>query len=429
MQFLECASFIMTPSISQRFVRSPASGGVLSTGTRLPRERNFLTLLCVSSFLVRLLVGGVIYFAGYTGYFAADATSYDAIGWIIARSWAGDLQNPKPIFLNLSNLGLHGMYYWVAGIYSVIGHMFFTAVVIQIVIISFTPLLVYLIAREVYGSIKVAKVASLLVAFLPCMVIWSCSLLKDPIVVFLLCITVFCTLKTQRRTQFRYLLPGAAAMMLIYPIRGYVFYFILLSVVGALLLARFGRGVSITKYFVRIGGIAFIGATLFFLDFDRIAGQQAKLNVFEMMQLSRSDLAHRAASGYEEKADISTIGAAIAFLPRGVIYLLFAPFPWQIGSTRQMLAIPDTVLWYGLFPFCLSGLVYTLRRHLRDTVIVLLFVAQLTFFYAIFIGNIGTAHRQRTQVLVFYLIFAAVGLVCWRQRKRGPGGTIADSRG
>ncbi len=413
-------------STSTRSVRHPTSGEFPRTGTRSRGERNFLTGLYVASFAIRLLVGGAIYLAGYTGYFAADATSYDAIGWIIARSWAGDLQNPKPIFLNLSNLGLHGMYYWVAGIYSVIGHAFFAAVVIQIAVISFTPLLIYMIAREVYSSIKVAKAASLLVAFLPCMVIWSSSLLKDPIVVFLLCITVFCTLKTQRRTQFRYLLPGAAAMMLIYPIRGYVFYFILLSVVGALLLSRFGRGVSVTNYFVRVGGIAFIAVTLFFLDFDSIAGQQARLNVFEMMQSSRSDLAHRAASGYEEKADISTIGAAMAFLPKGIIYLLFAPFPWQTGSTRQMLAIPDTLLWYGLFPFCLSGLVYTLRRHLRDTIIILLFVAQLTFFYAIFIGNIGTAHRQRTQILVFYLIFAAVGLVSWRQRKRGRG-TIADS--
>jgi len=244
----------------------------------------------------------------------------------------------------------------------------------------------------------------------------------------LLCLTVFCTLKLQQQLKLRYLLPGSAAMLLIFPIRGYVFYFILLAVVGSLFMSRFGRGASATAYFVRLAAIAFLAIMLFALDFDRIATQQLNANVWERIQISRLDLAQSAASGYETKANISTLSGAIAFLPKGMAYLLFAPFPWQSGSVRQMLALPETLLWYGLFPFCIIGILYTARRHFRDTIVIFLFVIQLTCFYGIFIGNVGTAHRQRTQIFVFYLIFTAAGLVHSRRKNRMPDGTIAGLR-
>jgi hypothetical protein len=33
----------------------------------------------------------------------------------------------------------------------------------------------------------------------------------------------------------------------------------------------------------------------------------------------------------------------------------------------------------------------------------------LTLAYSVFQGNVGTAYRQRSQLLIFYFIFAAVG--------------------
>jgi hypothetical protein len=40
----------------------------------------------------------------------------------------------------------------------------------------------------------------------------------------------------------------------------------------------------------------------------------------------------------------------------------------------------------------------------------------LTLAYSIFQGNVGTAYRQRSQILVFYFIFAAVGAVLLKER-------------
>jgi hypothetical protein len=215
-------------------------------------------------------------------------------------------------------------------------------------------------------------------------------------------------------------------MLLVFPIRGYVFYFVLLSVVGTLLMSRFGKTASLTGYMARLGGLALICIILLALGFDKIANEQINAKLLDQVQASRLDLSRSARSGFEEAADVSTIGGALAFLPKGIIYLLFAPFPWQGGSLRMMLALPETLFWYALFPYCLIGMVYTARKHLRDALVVFLFVMQLTCFYGVFIGNVGTAHRQRTQVYVFYLIFTSAGLVYSRRKNRHILGTIQD---
>ncbi|MDT5271945.1 MAG: hypothetical protein QOH49_4131, partial [Acidobacteriota bacterium] len=37
--------------------------------------------------------------------------------------------------------------------------------------------------------------------------------------------------------------------------------------------------------------------------------------------------------------------------------------------------------------------------------------------YSVFQGNVGTAYRQRSQLLVFYFIFVAVGVVLVQERR------------
>jgi len=113
---------------------------------------------------------------------------------------------------------------------------------------------------------------------------------------------------------------------------------------------------------------------------------------------------------------VSTVGGALSALPVGLVYLLFAPFPWAITGVRQMLTVPETLVWYALMPSFVRGLLYTVRNRLRDTLPILVFAAALTGAYALFQGNVGTAYRQRTQVTMFYFIFMAVGLVERRRR-------------
>jgi hypothetical protein len=47
----------------------------------------------------------------------------------------------------------------------------------------------------------------------------------------------------------------------------------------------------------------------------------------------------------------------------------------------------------------------------------LIFSTMLTLVYSLFQGNVGTAYRQRSQLLVFYFIFVAVGIVLFQEKR------------
>jgi heme O synthase-like polyprenyltransferase len=48
---------------------------------------------------------------------------------------------------------------------------------------------------------------------------------------------------------------------------------------------------------------------------------------------------------------------------------------------------------------------------------ILIFTVMLTVAYSVFQGNVGTAYRQRAQLLVFYFIFVAVGFVLMKEKR------------
>jgi hypothetical protein len=103
-------------------------------------------------------------------------------------------------------------------------------------------------------------------------------------------------------------------------------------------------------------------------------------------------------------------------MPLGMSYLLFAPFPWQLASLRQSITLPEMIVWWASFPLLVLGVWFTLSYRLRQALPILLFTTMLTFAYSIFQGNVGTAYRQRSQILVFYFIFVAVGAILLKER-------------
>jgi hypothetical protein len=135
------------------------------------------------------------------------------------------------------------------------------------------------------------------------------------------------------------------------------------------------------------------------------------------IQLSRVDLATSAESGYGEDLDVSTTEGALAALPIGFTYLMLAPFPWEMNNFRQLITLPEVILWWLSIPFLISGLVFTIRNRLRGSIAILLFSLMLTLAYSIFLGNVGTAYRQRTQIQVILFIFIAVGWTLYKERR------------
>jgi hypothetical protein len=129
------------------------------------------------------------------------------------------------------------------------------------------------------------------------------------------------------------------------------------------------------------------------------------------------DAASSAQSGFAKDVDVSTTQGALATIPVGLFYLLFAPFPWQFVSLRQSITLPEMIIWWASFPLLVLGLWFSVRYRLRQISPILIFTVMLSLAYSVFQGNIGTAYRQRAQLLVFYFIFVAVGFVLLLEKR------------
>jgi hypothetical protein len=149
----------------------------------------------------------------------------------------------------------------------------------------------------------------------------------------------------------------------------------------------------------------------------RSASLQYERYNLAVLQRSRLDQARSADSGFGRDVDVSSTSGALSTIPMGVLYLLFAPFPWQVTSLRQSITLPEMVVWWASFPLLVLGLWFSIRYRLRMISPILIFTVMLTLAYSVFQGNVGTAYRQRAQLLVFYFIFVAVGYVLVKEKR------------
>src|SRR5215207_6378164 len=388
------------------------AGLLLSNGAG--EQRPFLMKVFVAGLLLRMAVGVIINGFELQEFFGGDALTYDWLGGHLVEAWRGDLPM-MPEMKQWALAGGWGMVYLVAAIYGVVGRNMLAVQFFNAVVGAATAPVIFLCARQIFQNVRVAKVAALAVAFYPSLVLWSSQGLKDGPIVFLLALSMLATLKLGQRFSAKYVAVMLFALYGLLSFRFYIFYMTAAAVCGAFVI---GMRPQTTRNLLRQFLIVLaLGLGLTYMGVLRTANNQFDTYAdLEAVQRSRADLVRSANSGFGEDVDVSTASGALGAVPLGVTYLLFAPFPWQLASLRQSITLPEMIIWWVSFPLLLMGIWFTLKYRLRQALPILLFTTMLTLAYSIFQGNVGTAYRQRSQLLVFYFIFVAVGAVIMRER-------------
>lgn len=390
--------------------------GALFIVSRLD-DHQFLVRLFVCALLLRVMLAAVFFVLQIDAFFGPDIPTFDEVGYATLQVWKGN-----PYFKEISRdfLSINGtpwgMIYMVAGIYGILGRNLLGIQFTNAIFGAATVIVVYLCAQHVFNNRKVARLSGLIVAFFPSLVLWSSIAMKDAPIVFMLVMAMYATLKLGEQLHVKYLLILVAAMVGILSFRFYIFYMLVAAVGGAFIIGM--REVTTQSFARQLAIVLCIGLAMTYIGVFRTASTQLETYAnLEAVQRSRSYLSKAGQSGFAEDEDVSTMSGAVRALPKGFVYLLFAPFPWDFGSLRQSLALPEMLIWYALFPLFVLGTWFTMRFRLRQALPILLFTALLTFAYALTQGNVGTAYRQRAQLLVFYFIFAAVGAVLLVERR------------
>lgn len=377
----------------------------------------FLVRLFIAALLVRMILGiGIFVFNGQE-FFGGDAITYDTFGQAQSLGWAGDKYSAA--LASRFTLGLGsgwGMVYLVGAVYTVLGRNMLAVQLMNSVFGAVTAVLIFLCAHHVFKNARVARVAAIAVAFYPSLVLWSSQGLKDGPIVFCLALAILSTLKLGEKLSLRYVVALVCALLALLSLRFYVFYMICAAIAGAFVIGM--QAITATSFARQFGAVLLVGLALTYFGVTRSAGVQLeRYGNLERLQRSRSDMATSADSGFGRDVDVSTTSGALSTIPTGMLYLLFAPFPWQVGSLRQSITLPEMVIWWASFPMLVLGLWFAIRYRLRVISPILLFTVMLTISYSVFQGNVGTAYRQRAQLLVFYFIFVAVGFVLLKEKR------------
>jgi hypothetical protein len=378
------------------------------------------------SFGLRFLVG----IAGWmlTQYsdvpFLEDAKNYEKLAAEVAESWMAGDSAPW-----LTTALTDGHQPWL--IVVLLAICFFLAggakitplaILIYCLVTAWAPVLTYKISLQLGVPAKGAKLSGWLVALSPAFAFWAGALYKEGLILVVLNLAIYQLLVLQERWRPWSLVILLACIPAMFALRFYLAILLGLVFVLGLLLGRRGSAGAgggsdvVLRQFAL--AVCFVLA-LVALGFTDRARKYLPSDINEglsQMEVSRRDLSD-APSGYLQNETISTPEQAVAFFPVGLFYFLTVPWPWQTGSLRQNLAIPDTAFWIVLYPLVLVGMRQGLRRNLQGTLLILVTTLSITSFYALWIANIGTAYRLRVQVWVLWAVFAGWGwsaLKGWR---------------
>jgi hypothetical protein len=331
-----------------------------------------------------------------------DANFYEEAGSIVAQDW---LRGRSSVWLDDAierNRNGWVMVAVIAACYTAMGGIRFLPALIALfcLVTSWAPVLTYRIGRQLGQQPATARVGARLVAYSPAFAFWSGALYKEGLILLVLNLLVYHALRLQANPRTRSVLVVCGCLLSLLGLRFYLAALAALTVLPNLVF--FGmRGTPASRNSGKLllrQALTVILLVQALVDFGRKDSILDELPTSTEAALGRIDKSRRDlavySSRYLEDADVGTPEKALAFMPVGTLYFLTVPFPWQSGSLRQNLVIPETLCWLALYP--------------------------LIVFYGIYVGNIGTAYRMRIQVWLLASLFVGWGWEQVRSTSRKP---------
>lgn len=376
-------------------------------------EWEWLMLLTYSAFLIRLAFAvGIYFFAPDRNYLAEDQVGYDIMPQWLMNYWFGN--GPRPEYLysgfrgitRIGYLGMVAIQYWIFDVSFVVPRVF------NCMAGAFLALYAFRITQRTYG-LNAAKIAGVLTAFFPSLILWSSLNMRDIWIALAIVIIAWHAVLLRDKMSISSIVVIAGCLMWIQMNRAYLVPIMGLTVAGSFI---FGRAREWYKDLLILSTMLMaVAAVLYFFQ----VGSGMEFVDLEAVNRQRLILAKASVgkSGYLGDIDISNPVNMIIYSPLLLAYFLFSPFPWDIRGVRQLLTLPEMIVWYACIPFVIMTIVDTFKDKTRKGFTLLMPMVIITISFALSSGNMGLSYRYRAQVVTLFLIFAAAGFAKWRVGK------------
>ncbi len=412
----------LTMFILKRYVKNDDDFKFLISAITVSILIRFICVIVLETFLIKNNM--LIKVFGYqTPDMFGDSGYYSLRSWWMAQSWMGNpLPNDVAKEIALKEYGHHGYLYFLASIYYFFG---FNTILSKLFTSFFGILLsvnVFFIAKHISGNVLTRKIAFILTAFWPTLLLWSMTSLKDiPIVFFysLLILAIFKFLRMRLSEKKDYLALGLIFFIIAIAIflrRILNILFILPFFVALVMRFRFVRRIAMAGCVILII-YAFFNPNLM-LAFKTWINERVVIfhkgsiitggNTVKIFADKYYLFISGVPGGYYYYVSLPEL---IKGSLKGVPLPLIQPLPHRMGlnMTRRMALSGLMGAWYIALIAAIGGCVKLLVSGPRRKEVVILILAILSTSLSIMLttGNIGAIMRWRSLIEPFVLIFTA----------------------
>ncbi|PIV39912.1 MAG: hypothetical protein COZ98_03060 [Candidatus Omnitrophica bacterium CG_4_8_14_3_um_filter_43_15] len=388
----------------------------------------FLSGVFIMAFLTRIIAAFLLYnfvFLLNGNGLLGDGQPYAENGYKILRMWLIGIHDidyiSNYLISDISNAsGTVGSYdFWNAIVYYFAGVNPMSLILINCLAGSLTAVIVFFITEQVFSK-KAARYASVLTAFWPSLFFWSVQNLKEPISVFLIVVLIWSAL--QLKIQFRFYLIALfiAFSFAVKEFRSLLFFaFFAISIPLSFLLSLWKTRKAEFIFFIIL--VLF----LIFMFFTVLKAYLLKILPFgslSMLDWISEMRSYRAYGGsaFLENWKFTNPADVGVFLPIALLIAWLAPFPWEISSMIQIMAMPEMLLYYILLPAMFSGWYFIMKYKMKEGGAIIAYIFVMMLIFAFIEGNVGTLFRHRSMVLPFIFILIGAGLSFKTGKEKTP---------
>ena len=329
--------------------------------------------------------------------YTLDAETYDWEGWAIADAWLTG-NNQKAEFISLS-AAIHE--HFIAVVYFLIGHSVLSIKILSSFVGTLSIYYLFLFAVETVGK-KRALLVTFLVTVWPSHVLWTSHNFRDPWVFYFLSRVIYSSLLWLKYDSQKEWLKTALFIVLTGLFR---------ELTGLLLALTFVT-VSVYEYSRKATGLlrvsvlflSAIGAVGFFLIMKDVLffSHIQDASPLALSQI-RQNLAIGGSTSYPDITYNSWFDI-LFFAPSGIVYFLFAPFPWQITNAVQLASSIENFALYFLTALACFRFSFLCALVRKEILFVGLFLVCGVVASGVVEGNVGTAYRHKMQFLPYLLV-------------------------
>lgn len=376
----------------------------------LQGSRSFLRRLFIISLLVRLVLVVLLYITDAIRllHLSPDSLRYHREGVQIAL----EMQNG---FFNWANWIDNGWFQFTGFVYYLFGPHAILIQLLNATLGALTPIVVYYLVKRTFMIEQTARWTAILVAFFPSFIYWSCLMLKDSLAIFAMSLLVLAVVSIRDRFEIRWLAVMVFPLVVFLGTRMYMFFvalfFISLSyfpVDGRKTIPLLAKMMAI----VFLIGTAAYAMGFGFLGMDYIA--QSHYFDLDYINQSRINIGdHGSGAFFDDPSSAlwgKDLGGTLKALAAAVYFSLVSLDLTDLGSTRQLMALPEVLVVVLMLPSLFRGLVGSWKYLRQRTLPLMIFGFGILAVVGSAATNMGAMFRWRMQALPFLLAFLVYGL-------------------